>query len=139
MRRKIRIVFILCSLTVIVFTAWSLIRSLRPSRGKTYERLSAVEAYEYMSYETLYCILDVRDRTEYERSHVDSAVNLPVSEIVERADEVIPDRNMMIYIYGSDSDESCSAAQKLSDMGFTSVTETGSYQDWIRLRDEVHS
>lgn len=98
-----------------------------------------MEAYEYMSYETLYCILDVRDRTEYERSHVDSAVNLPVSEIVERADEVIPDRNMMIYIYGSDSDESCSAAQKLSDMGFTSVTETGSYQDWIRLRDEVHS
>ncbi len=124
-------------MTVIVFTAWSLIRSLRPSRGKTYERLSAQEANEYMSYETQYYILDVRERSDYDSSHVDKAKNLPVSEIVERADEVIADRSMMIYIYGSDSGESCAAAQKLSDMGFTSVTETGSYQDWVRLEDET--
>jgi hypothetical protein len=49
---------------------------------------------------------------------------------VERADDVLPERDMMLYIYGADSEESCAGAQKLSDIGFTSVAETGSYADW---------
>ena len=61
MNKKIRIVFCICSLTVIVFSAWSLIRSLRPSRGKAYERISVEEAFDYMSFETGYLVVDVRD------------------------------------------------------------------------------
>lgn len=131
MKKKIRIVFILCSLTVIVFAVLSLIRSLRPSRGKAYERLSVEEAGEYMSYESAYCIVDVRDEEAYASSHVKGAKNIPYGKIVESADRILPDRDMMLYVYGTDSDESCAAAQKLSDIGFTSVTETGSYEDWI--------
>ena len=131
MGKKIRIVFFLCSLTVIAAAGWSLIRSLRPSRGKAYERITVEEAYEYMSYESDYCILDVRSKAEYEQSHVEGAKNLPVGSIVAHADEVISDRGMMLYVYGKDSEESCAAAQKLSDIGYTSVTETGSYEDWL--------
>ena len=131
MKKKIRIVFIFCSLTVIVFTVLSLIRSLRPSRGKVYERISAEEAFDYMSYETDYCIVDVRDKADYAVSHAQGAVNLPVDEMVKHADEVIPDRGMMLYVYGADSEQSCAGAQKLSDIGFTSVAETGSYKDWL--------
>ena len=87
-------------MTVVLFTAWSAIRSFRPSRGKPYERLSAEEAYEYISYETGYCIVDVRAKEAYDRGHIKEARNLPFDEIVERADEVIPDRNMMLYVYG---------------------------------------
>lgn len=137
MKKKIRIVFFLCSLTVIIFAVWSAVRSFRPSRGKPYERLSAEEAFEYMSYEAVYCIVDVRDRAEYDLAHVEGAENLPVGEIVERADEVIPDRGLMLYVYGSDSDQSCAAAQKLSDIGFTSVTEAGSYDDWSKLASQL--
>ena len=144
MEKKIRIIFYLCSVTVIVFAGLSLIRSLRPSRGKAYERLSVEEACDYMSYETSYCILDVRDAADYDVSHVDGARNLPVENIVADADSVIEDRHMMLYVYGEDSDQSCAAAQKLSDLGYTSVTETGSYHDWVmfslpeseRIRDE---
>ncbi len=136
MKKKIRVVFFLCSLTVIVFAAWSLIRSLRPSKGKAYERLSVEEAREYMSYEMKYCIVDVRERAAYEISHVEGAKNLPVDEMVERADKVLSDRHMMLYLYGADEDQSCAGAQKLSDMGFTSVTETGSYQDWLAYPEE---
>ena len=120
-------------MTVVLFTAWSAIRSVRPSRGKPYERLSAEEANEYISYETGYCIVDVRDQEAYDLGHVGEAMNLPFGEIVERADEVIPDRHMMLYVYGQDSEQSCAAAQKLSDIGFTSVTETGSYQEWAEV------
>ena len=133
MGRKIRVIFYLCSLTVIVFSAWSLIRSLRPSRGKPYERISVEEAYDYMSYESSYCILDVREEKDYAGGHVEGARSLPVAEIVKRAEEIIPDRDTMLYVYGSDEEESCAAAQKLSDIGYTSVTETGSYSDWLLM------
>ena len=125
-------------MTVVLFTAWSAIRSFRPSRGKPYERLSAEEAYEYISYETGYCIVDVREQEAYDRGHIKEARNLPFDEIVERADEVIPDRNMMLYVYGADEEQSCAAAQKLSDLGFTSVTETGSLEDWMNLEEETN-
>jgi rhodanese-related sulfurtransferase len=128
--RKIRIIFFLCIITIIVFSAWSAIRSLRPSRGKVYEQLSVEEAVEYMSFEPAYCIVDVRTKEDYDAGHVENARSLPLEEIVEQADEAIAGREMMIYVYGYDSDSSCAAAQKLSDMGFTSVTETGSYEDW---------
>ena len=138
MKKKIRIIFFLCCMTVVLFTAWSAIRSFRPSRGKPYERLSAEEAYEYISYETGYCIVDVREQEAYDRGHIKEARNLPFDEIVERADEVIPDRNMMLYVYGADEEQSCAAAQKLSDLGFTSVTETGSLEDWMNLEEETN-
>ena len=138
MKKKIRIIFFLCCMTVVLFTAWSAIRSFRPSRGKPYERLSAEEAYEYISYETGYCIVDVRAKEAYDRGHIKEARNLPFDEIVERADEVIPDRNMMLYVYGLDEEKSCAAAQKLSDIGFTSVTETGSLEDWMNLEEETN-
>ena len=83
-----------------------------------------------MSFEPAYCIVDVRTKEDYDAGHVENARSLPLEEIVEQADEAIAGREMMIYVYGYDSDSSCAAAQKLSDMGFTSVTETGSYEDW---------
>ena len=135
MKKKIRVVFFLCALTVLVFTVWSLIRTLRPSRGKAYERLSVEEACGYMSFEKEYCIIDVRENTDYAKGHVKGAKNLPAAQIVAHANEVIPRKNMMVYVYGADSGESCAAAQKLSDAGFTSVTETGSYDDWVRDSD----
>ena len=139
MNKKIRIVFCICSLTVIVFSAWSLIRSLRPSRGKAYERISVEEAFDYMSFETGYLVVDVRDEADYERSHAKGAVNLPTDRMVEHADKVIPNRDMMLYVYGASSQQSCAGAQKLSDIGFTSVTETGSYRDWLAFSHQQTS
>ena len=99
--------------------------------------LSAVEAKEYMSFEKRYCIVDVREKEEYDREHVKGARNLPIDQIVKRADQIVPERDMMLYVYGSDSGQSCAAAQKLCDLGYTSVTETGSMEDWIRLEQQA--
>ncbi len=130
MKRKIRVVFWVCTIAVIISSCWSLIRTLRPSRGKPYERLTVEEACDYMSFETIYSIVDVREKDAYAAGHVEGAVNLPYDEIVSSASKVLPDRTMMVYIYGEDSDDSCQAAQKLSDIGYSSITETGGYNDW---------
>ncbi len=135
MKRKIRIVFWVCTAAVVISTLWSLVRTLRPSRGKPYERVSVEEACDYMSYETSYCIVDVRDEEDYAAGHVEGAKNLPRSEIVARAEDVLPDRTMMVYLYGQDEEDSCQAAQKLSNLGYSSITETGGYQDWVDFQN----
>lgn len=135
MDKKIRIIFWVCTLTVIVCAVWSLVRTLRPSRGKPYERVTAQEAQDYMSYETDFYIVDVRDEEAFAKAHVDGAISLPLEEIVEEADRVLPDRDVMIYVYGDNPQDSCAAAQKLSDIGYSSITETGSYQDWAANAD----
>ncbi len=137
MDKKIRIIFWVCTLAVIVCAVWSLVRTLRPSRGKPYERLTAQEALDYMSYESDYCILDVRDQDRYDEWHVKNAVCLPVANIVKDADRVIGNRDKMIYVYGEDEQQSCNASQKLSDMGFTSVSEIGGYEDLKTAIDEA--
>ncbi len=139
MDKKICIIFMICTGLVIGCIIWTLVRSYIPSWGKPYERLSAMEAREYMSYEADYCIVDVRDPASFEKGHVSGAVNLPYERIVEDADDVITNRGQMVYVYGEDSDQSCAAAQKLCDIGFLSITETGSYEDWLHPETESQS
>ena len=55
-------------------------------------------------------IIDVRDRSLFNISHISGAVSLPMNELVNRAlvnFELIRD----IYVYGSTTDETATAAQ----------------------------
>ncbi len=137
--RKIIIIFSVCTALVIAVCIWTIVRSNYPTIGKPYERLEVEEARIYMSYENEYCIVDVREKEEYDRGHLDGALSLPYDSIVTRADEVIPGRGCMTYVYGESEELSCAAAQKLSDMGFTSITEIGSYDAWVRAMNEIQT
>ena len=89
-----------------------------------------------MSYEAEYLILDVRSRKAYEKGHLDKAVNIEYDSLVEKADDVLKNRGITVYVYGEDSSQSCAAAQKLSDIGYNSVSEIGSYSDWTSYLSE---
>lgn len=89
-----------------------------------------------MSYEAEYLILDVRSREDYEKGHLDEAVNIEYDSIVEKADDVLKDRGITVYVYGEDSAQSCAAAQKLSDIGYNSISEIGGYLDWLEIETE---
>ena len=130
-------IFYITALCVVV-TA-TLIRSHRPSRGRPYERLSVEDARMYMSYEPEYVILDVRDHSSYEAGHLDDAVNIEYDSLVEKADDVLKNRSVMVYVYGETSQQSCAAAQKLTDIGYNSVSEIGSYRDWTVVETETET
>ena len=117
----------------------TLIRSHRPSKGRPYERLSVEEARLYMSYEASYLVLDVRDSEEYKSGHIDEAVNIEYDSLVEKADEILKDRGVTVYVYGEDTAQSCAAAQKLTDIGYNSVAEIGSYADWTVVETETET
>ena len=52
------------------------------------------------------------------------------SELVKNAPVILRDSSQSVYVYGSTLEQSCAAAQKLSDMGYSGVAEIGSYADW---------
>ncbi len=128
-----------CVIVTAILIVATLIRSHRPSKGRPYERLTVEEARLYMSYEAAYLILDVRDREAYEEGHIEDAVNIEYDSLVEKADEVLEDRGITVYVYGEDAAQSCAAAQKLTDIGYNSVAQIGSYRDWTAVETETET
>ncbi|SHJ95562.1 FAD-dependent oxidoreductase [Tepidibacter formicigenes] len=65
------------------------------------------------------CIIDVREKDEYEQSHIIGAINLPLSEIRERLDEIPTDKP--IYLHCRSGQRSYNAVLALQNLGFENV------------------
>jgi NADPH-dependent 2,4-dienoyl-CoA reductase/sulfur reductase-like enzyme/rhodanese-related sulfurtransferase len=71
-------------------------------------------------------IIDVRERDEYEAGHLINAVNIPLSEIRQRIDEIPKDRP--VYLHCRSSQRSYYAIRALQHMGFDNLYNiSGSY------------
>ncbi|WP_300329888.1 FAD-dependent oxidoreductase [Fusobacterium sp.] len=64
-------------------------------------------------------IIDVRERNEYELSHIEGALNIPLSEIRERLNEVPKDRP--VYLHCRSGQRSYNACLLLKHMGFDNI------------------
>ncbi len=90
-------------------------------------------------------IVDVREKHEFERGHLINAVNIPLSEIRGRVNEI--PRDKPVYLHCRSSQRSYNAALALQGMGYDKVFNmSGSYlgiccheyfQDQITGRDKI--
>lgn len=64
-------------------------------------------------------IIDVREKEEYELSHIHGAINLPLSEIRERLGEIPTDKTL--YVHCRSGQRSYNACLMLKKMGFKNV------------------
>ncbi|WP_244833607.1 FAD-dependent oxidoreductase [Clostridium sp. BJN0001] len=64
-------------------------------------------------------IIDVRERNEYENGHIKNAVNIPLSELRERVNEIPSDRP--VYLHCRTGQRSYNAVRALQNLGFTNV------------------
>lgn len=64
-------------------------------------------------------IIDVRERNEYELSHLNTSVNIPMSEIRERINEVPKDRP--VYIHCKSGQRSYNVCLLLKHLGFDNI------------------
>lgn len=64
-------------------------------------------------------IIDVREKHEYEIGHLRTAVNIPLSEIRQRVDEIPTDRP--VYLHCRSSQRSYNAIMALQGMGFDNL------------------
>jgi len=93
------------------------------------QRITPQEA-EIMMVGEHFIILDVRTQAEFAAGHIENAVLLPLNEIAERAEAVIPNKNYNLLIYCQSGNRSNQAAWLLSEMGYTSVYDFGGIFSW---------
>ena len=99
-------------------------------KAADYVSITAEEAKSMMDTEQDYIILDVRTEEEFAEGHIPGAVLIPDGEIGERAREMLPDQEQLIFVYCRSGNRSKKASAALAEMGYTNVKEFGGIIDW---------
>ena len=100
------------------------------NQGAVYVNITAEESKEIMDSEEGYIILDVRTQEEYDHGHIPGAILIPNTEIEDRAEEVLTDKDQLILVYCRSGRRSQLAAEALVELGYTNIKEFGGILDW---------
>lgn len=96
----------------------------------TYYQIPQDEAKRIMDEESDYIIVDAREQSEYDEGHIKGAIVIPYTEIEQKAEEMLPNKDQLILVYCRSGRRSKIAAQSLANMGYTNVKEFGGIIDW---------
>ena len=99
-------------------------------REAMYVNITAQEARTIMDTEQGYVILDTRTREEYDQGHIPGAIQISHDEIMEKAEEVLTDKDQLILVYCRSGRRSKIAAEALVELGYTNIKEFGGIIDW---------
>ena len=121
-----KLVFLL--LAVMLLTACG--QDKENNQGAAYLNITAEETKQIMDSEEGYIILDVRTQEEYDEGHIPGAIVISHEEIVEKAEEVLTDKNQLILVYCRSGRRSKIAAEALVELGYTNIKEFGGILDW---------
>jgi hydroxyacylglutathione hydrolase len=100
--------------------------------GRT-ERVTAASLVEQLGSSDPPLVIDVRSSREWEQGHIDGAVNLPLSQLRERLDELPSDRPLVVHCAGGY--RSAIAASLLRSEGLLRVTDlVGGIGAWDSAR-----
>ena len=95
-----------------------------------YQQITAEEAKKIMDSGEEHIILDTREQDEFDEGHIPGAILIPYTEIEERSEEMLPDKDAQILGYCRSGRRSKIASESLSKLGYTNVKEFGGIIDW---------
>ena len=95
-----------------------------------YQQITAEEAKKIMDSGEEHIILDTREQDEFDEGHIPGAILIPYTEIENKAEEMLPDKDKLILVYCRSGRRSKIAAEALSKLGYTNVKEFGGIIDW---------
>ena len=95
-----------------------------------YEQTTAEEAKKIMDSGEEHIILDTREQDEFDEGHIPGAILIPYTEIENKAEAMLPDKDKLILVYCRSGRRSKIAAESLSKLGYTNVKEFGGIIDW---------
>ena len=99
-------------------------------QGAVYVNITSEEAKRIIDSEEGYIILDVREQDEYDEGHIPGAILIPYTQIAEKAEEVLTDKDQLILVYCRSGRRSKIAAEALAELGYTNIKEFGGIIDW---------
>ena len=95
-----------------------------------YEQITPEEAKKIMDSGEEHIILDRREQDEFDEGHIPGAILIPYTEIENKAEEMLPDKDKLILVYCRSGRRSKIAAESLAKLGYTNVKEFGGIIDW---------
>ena len=95
-----------------------------------YQKITAEQAKARMDSGDAIVILDVRTQEEFDEGHIAGAILVPNETIIDEQPGLLPDLNAEILVYCRSGNRSAQAANKLLDIGYTSVFDFGGIIDW---------
>ncbi len=95
-----------------------------------YEIITPQEAKKIMDSGEEHIILDTREQDEFDEGHIKGSILIPYTEIENKAEEMLPDKDAQILVYCRSGRRSKIAAESLSKLGYTNVKEFGGIIDW---------
>ena len=95
-----------------------------------YEQITPEDAKAIMDSGEEHIILDTRELDEYDQGHIPGSILIPYTEIENKAEEMLPDKDAQILVYCRSGRRSKIAAESLSKLGYTNVKEFGGIIDW---------
>jgi rhodanese-related sulfurtransferase len=95
-----------------------------------YEQITAENAKKIMDSGEEHIILDTREQDEFDEGHIPGAILIPYTEIENKAEEMITDKDKLILVYCRSGRRSKIAAESLAKLGYTNVKEFGGIIDW---------
>ena len=100
------------------------------AKAASYEQITQEDAKQIMDTTNGYILLDTRTREEYDQSHIPGALTIPHTEIAQRAEEELPDKDQVILVYCRSGNRSKQASEILAELGYTNVKEFGGINTW---------
>ncbi len=93
-------------------------------------KITADEAKSLMDGDGDAVILDVRTQEEFDEGHIEGALLLPDTEVADKAQDILPDKDATILVYCRSGRRSALAADELVQLGYTDVRDFGGIIDW---------
>ena len=95
-----------------------------------YSQITPEEAKKIMDSDEEHIILDTREQEEYDEGHIKGAILIPYTEIENKAEKMLPDKDKLILVYCRSGRRSKIASKELAQLGYTKVYEFGGIIDW---------
>ena len=95
-----------------------------------YEQITPEEAKKIMDSGEEHTILDTREQDEFDEGHIAGAILIPYTEIDNKAEEMLPDKDAQILVYCRSGRRSKIASESLAKLGYTNIKEFGGIIDW---------
>lgn len=95
-----------------------------------YPSITVGELVERLQNESI-TILDVQEKEDFEKSHIDGAINLPIGEFVSEAEKLQKDQTY--YVISKAGVRTVRACDYLASLGYDVVNIQGGMNAWKSL------
>lgn len=85
------------------------------------EEISMVELKEMQQQNDNLVLLDVRSPQEYQEGHLKNSILIPNYELKEKAEKILPDKNVVIIAYCQSGNRSKKVVKILKGLGYEQV------------------